>query len=245
MFFKRMSGFAGKSAGLALALAAIGLSNPASAASLLANGGFETPGIGSYTFYSVGSTALTGWTVASLPGGDPTVQLTNNAAFGGLGVYSSEGSQFLDLTGNVGRGAGIVSDAFATVAGTSYEVSFDVGAFFVAGYGSYGDSIVDLLVNGTKVGSYANVMSLSAPGSDWQRFTYSFIGTGAPTSIGLYSSLSMASGNLGVGLDNVRVEIGVAPPGGVPEPAAWALMIIGFGVSGLSLRRRRAGALAA
>ena len=243
MYFKRMGGFVGRSAGLALA--AMGIFSPASAASLLVNGGFETPGTGSYIFHSVGSTALTGWTVAKLPGGDPTVQLTNNAAFGGIGVYASEGSQFLDLTGNVGRGAGVVSDAFATTVGTSYDVSFDVGAFFVAGYGSYGDSIVDLLVNGVKVGSYANLMSLSKPGSDWERFTYSFVGTGAPTTIGLYSSLSTASGNLGVGLDNVRVEIGVAPPGGVPEPAAWALMIVGFGASGISLRRRRAGALAA
>jgi hypothetical protein len=29
------------------------------------------------------------------------------------------------------------------------------------------------------------------------------------------------------------------PPGGVPEPAAWALMILGFGAMGCALRRRR------
>ena len=29
------------------------------------------------------------------------------------------------------------------------------------------------------------------------------------------------------------------PPGAVPEPAAWALMIIGFGAAGASLRARR------
>jgi hypothetical protein len=31
----------------------------------------------------------------------------------------------------------------------------------------------------------------------------------------------------------------VTPPGGVPEPAAWALMIIGFGAAGASLRASR------
>ncbi|MBS0333573.1 MAG: PEPxxWA-CTERM sorting domain-containing protein [Proteobacteria bacterium] len=30
-----------------------------------------------------------------------------------------------------------------------------------------------------------------------------------------------------------------ASPGAVPEPAAWALLIVGFGLSGAMLRRRR------
>jgi hypothetical protein len=39
----------------------------------------------------------------------------------------------------------------------------------------------------------------------------------------------------------------VLPPveGGVPEPAAWALMITGFGAAGAMLRRRRVGSAAA
>jgi hypothetical protein len=40
------------------------------------------------------------------------------------------------------------------------------------------------------------------------------------------------------GIDNLSL-IGAAP-GGVPEPAAWALMIVGFGGVGGLLRRRRA-----
>ncbi len=32
-------------------------------------------------------------------------------------------------------------------------------------------------------------------------------------------------------------------PGGVPEPATWAMMIIGFGMVGFTLRRRRLGGL--
>jgi hypothetical protein len=43
-----------------------------------------------------------------------------------------------------------------------------------------------------------------------------------------------------------RVSVGDAPatPAAVPEPAAWALMIAGFGMAGAGLRRRRAGAAA-
>ena len=45
----------------------------------------------------------------------------------------------------------------------------------------------------------------------------------------------------GYGLDNVVLTYdGVrAPPGGVPEPTSWALMIAGFGLAGTALRRRR------
>jgi hypothetical protein len=31
------------------------------------------------------------------------------------------------------------------------------------------------------------------------------------------------------------------PPGGVPEPATWAMMLMGFGTIGVALRRRRRG----
>lgn len=41
----------------------------------------------------------------------------------------------------------------------------------------------------------------------------------------------------GFELDNIVLN--EAAPGGVPEPAAWALMITGFGLAGASLRNRR------
>ena len=37
----------------------------------------------------------------------------------------------------------------------------------------------------------------------------------------------------------------IIPPGGVPEPATWAMMLVGFGGLGAVMRRRRAVALAA
>jgi hypothetical protein len=38
-------------------------------------------------------------------------------------------------------------------------------------------------------------------------------------------------------------ELGLAP-GGVPEPASWAMLIAGFGLTGAAMRRRRTAALA-
>jgi hypothetical protein len=42
-------------------------------------------------------------------------------------------------------------------------------------------------------------------------------------------------------VDSITGTANLAPPtGGVPEPSAWALMILGFGAAGAALRRRRA-----
>ena len=39
--------------------------------------------------------------------------------------------------------------------------------------------------------------------------------------------------------DGVSNGIIITPPGGIPEPATWAMMLMGFGAAGYTLRRRR------
>ncbi|MBL8555566.1 MAG: PEPxxWA-CTERM sorting domain-containing protein [Phenylobacterium sp.] len=222
------------------ALAAAGASGPASAASSLINGGFEQPGSAGVVYLHQGSTFLPGWTVVdSTPGGDDEIAYQNNAAFGGLGVVGSEGAHFLELTGVVGRGKGVKSDAIDTVAGATYRVGFDVGAFFVSGQGSYGDVTLDLRIDDVLVGSFTNTLGLSAAGSDWQRFTHDFVATGAPVRLTFLASTALTSSYLGAGLDNVTFDTIAGPGTGVPEPGAWALAILGFGLAGAGLRRRR------
>ncbi len=55
-----------------------------------------------------------------------------------------------------------------------------------------------------------------------------------------FDSMGLTVGNyvFGVGQDIVTIEIGTAAPA-VPEPASWALMIGGFALAGVALRRRR------
>lgn len=222
-----------------VAFAAAVVAAPASAAGLV-NGGFEQPGTSNVVYLHQGSTFLPGWTVVdSLPGGDDDIAHQNSAAYGGLGVVASEGSRFLELTGVVGRGKGVKSDAINTVAGTTYRVGFDVGAFFVGGQGSYGDVTLDLLVDNTLVGSFTNVLGLSTPGSDWQRFTYDFVASGPSVRLTFLTSTALTSSYLGAGLDNVAFERVSAPAPSVPEPGAWGLMILGFGLAGAGLRRAR------
>ena len=52
------------------------------------------------------------------------------------------------------------------------------------------------------------------------------------------------SDNHTVGYDVISYGNGVTIPTGVPEPATWAMMILGVGVVGASLRRRRANGFA-
>ncbi len=47
------------------------------------------------------------------------------------------------------------------------------------------------------------------------------------------------------GLDGISFNVAPAPPppvGGIPEPASWALLIAGFGLTGAAMRRRRVAA---
>lgn len=212
------------------AFVALAAAHPALAATnLLDNGSFEAPAVTTapyYSFYAVGSTAITGWTAAG-----NNVQLTKNIAFPGLNA--SDGEQYLDLTGNVGRGGGVVADAVSTVAGLTYSLTFDVGAFYYQG--SYGAATVDLVIDGETKQSFTSL----APSSNsiaWTSYSYNFTGTGSPVSIGLFSSTSTSSSNLGVGLDNVVLQ---SVGGAVPEPTTWAMLIFGFGTIGFSMRARQ------
>ncbi|WP_296600460.1 PEPxxWA-CTERM sorting domain-containing protein [Phenylobacterium sp.] len=222
--------------------AALLAAGPAAAAQFT-NGSFEQPAGVAAMSLMAGSTFLPGWTVVdSVPGGDADIQYTSNAAYGSVGVTASDGEYLLDLTGSVGRGKGVASDPIDVVAGASYRVGFDVGAFYIRNYGSFGDATVDLLVNDVLAGSFTNVMNRTAPGSDWQRFTYDFVATGPTVKLTFLSSTSLSSSSLGVGLDNVAFDLTSSPASGAPEPASWALMIAGFAGVGAAVRRRRAAA---
>ena len=68
--------------------------------------------------------------------------------------------------------------------------------------------------------------------------TFSFVTQQAGSFRALFDDLTGAD-NVGAILDDVRLDIAT-----VPEPAAWALMLAGFGLTGVGLRRKRALAAA-
>ena len=86
--------------------------------------------------------------------------------------------------------------------------------------------------SGNSIGTYFELAGSRVPGS--------FIDGGTTPLTALTND-----GTPGLLLFQVRNGGVVVPPvGGVPEPAAWALMIVGFGLVGTSMRRHSAAAAA-
>ena len=203
-----------KAASLAAAVA-VALAAPAGAASIV-NGSFED-GIdpGSFTtINAVDSTSITGWTV-----GDGSIDY--------IGSYwtAQDGSRSIDLSGN---SIGTISQEFATVAGQAYAITY-----WVSKNPDGGDALRTgtISVGGSTGGfSYSGVNDKT--NMNWAQETFGFIATGATTTLSFSSD---ASGGCcyGPALDNVSIAA-------VPEPSAWALIILGFGMVGGALRRSTA-----
>lgn len=189
----------------------------AQAATLIANGDFESDG---------GS--LNGWTVST--SADGNVQALTAAQYATCcGTTGSEpaysGNHFASYdSGNV-IGSATLSQTFHSVAGDHYTLDFDLGAF-----GS-GTNVVDVTVGGV-----TQSFTATADNNNDTTFhpqTLSFIGTGAPETVSF--SVTTTADNTDALLDNVVLNGGAL----VPEPASWALMVVGFGAAGGMLRRRR------
>ena len=63
--------------------------------------------------------------------------------------------------------------------------------------------------------------------------------TGAPDTFGQFHDVATTQGALALtSVRDVTFAVSPGPTGAVPEPAAWALMVLGFGGAGALLRRR-------
>ena len=107
----------------------------------------------------------------------------------------------------------------ATASGCSAPFnSFGVGADL----GTYGAR--NLTFGGTCQGLY-DTLSSSVETTLGQSYTLRY---------SLSSSSAQSAGGTGL-----RVSVGAIPVAGVPEPATWAMMLLGFGGIGFLMRRRR------
>ena len=134
----------------------------------------------------------------------------------------------------------------ATVTGSelfSYAIGSAAGSANVSG-----QTTVDLGVAGSMVGAIAvSNLSFSGRASDLT----AFIGTGyVPLSVtmgtstftstnGVLSPSALLLPHVGGANLTATLSYAYAATGAIPEPATWGLMIVGFGVVGWSLRRRR------
>jgi PEP-CTERM motif len=215
---------------LALA-AALGLGGAAQAANLVTNGSFEQPNIvgGGYVTYDTTKTDIVGWTILA-PTPTEVVQLTPDTY---AGLRGSEGRQWLDLTGIYGYDKGVRSASFATTVGATYEISFDVGNYVPFGFSTLG---VRVNAGAEALFTNASLLVTHSPNMSWASKSFQWVADTTSTQL---TFMGRANGSLSnnavIGLDNVRMELVSAP---VPEPSAYALMLIGL-LAGFGLLHRR------
>ena len=187
------------------------------------NGSFEhatvDPGSG-YVTLGAGSTAITGWTV----GGDSIDYVG--------GYWQAEnGARSIDLSGNA---AGSISQTFDTVAGKAYDVNF-----WLAGNPNGGPQTKGVTVSASGATPQTDDFTLQPTDTlghmGYQPYSYMFNAASNSTTLTFSSDTASPDGAV---LDNVSVTA-------VPEPAAWAMMIVGFFGLGALLRSRRKSAKAA
>jgi hypothetical protein len=200
----------------ALTLLAAG---PAGAA--IVNGDFETGPFG------VGSTPG-GWTVS--PGNE--IAAIQASAYGPCCGVAGSPAELANHFASFGAGdvanVSVLSQAFATVAGGRYLLGFDFGAL---GHGQ--QTLFARVFDGaTLLGS----LSVTRGADNNLATTFGadslvFVAGGGLTRVEF--SVDPKTANVDGVLDNVSVTAA-----GVPEPAAWALMLAGFATAGQAMRRR-------
>jgi len=205
------------------------------AANLIANGGFEqgffTGGVSLAQQIQPGDSTLPNWTVSNAPltwyasgWSNNLPQTPLNPHTGGFGVNLADGSvNFVSI-----------SETINLVPFQQYQLSFWVGNF------SANNGPAGLNVNITDGTSNTILVSEAlAPATSgshtWTRFAFNFIADGTSNTI----NFSEINGPSYIGLDDVSVTA-------VPEPATWAMMLLGFaGVGFMAYRRKSKPAMAA
>lgn len=200
---------------LMAAVAAMTLATAAQAVTII-NGSFED-GADPDVF-----AALAGGDTVSLVGW--TVQPSGVDYIGSYWV-ASDGSRSLDMSAL--DGGQITQRLTGLTVGKTYTVGFDL-----SGNPTGGNTTRRLTVSATGGAPETFVYSMGAGNSltdmRWQRFGYSFI---ASAEVQDLQFLSQEHNAFGPALDNVTVSV-------VPEPAVWGLMLFGFSLVGLAVRRR-------
>ncbi len=228
-------------AGASAIVLGVNLASAAMAGELITNGGFET---GDYT----------GWTVNTQAGSSGSLNVVlNNGGTSPLSGFSyalnPAGGVYFSITDQTGPGSYSLTQSFTLLSSQKVTISFDLFANNNNGtdinngrdytINPNQNAVADLLVGGADPFTDAAadiVATLYGPGSDgagvnpWQSYSSSLF-----LAAGTYTLRFAETDNqtfFQQGVDNVSVST-------APEPAAWAMMLVGFGVIGGGLRSRR------
>jgi hypothetical protein len=233
----------------ALTLCAALAATSAAEATVLASNNFDAENGGASALNYTGFSNLT---VAGPAGA--TVDLIRQPAFG-LACAGGSGS-CVDLDGSTGVGGTLDTAFFAFNAGDTLTLKFDLSGNqrdattdgFFAGFNFGG---LTQVTGGHFGGGFGDVTFGSGVGTGIERddfiagtvntfsnYEISFTAGQAGTAQAFVGTSS--KDNIGPLVDNI-----VLSTNAVPEPATWAMMIMGFGLIGAAARRRRLAPVAA
>ena len=191
-------------------------------ANLITNGSFEfgtNPPTGGHIQLTAGNTSITGW---SITGG--SIDWINTT------WTASDGTKSLDMNGT--SAGTIVSDAFDTIIGTQYNITFDMAGNW---FGGSDTKHLNLLVDGnTAQFTVTQPTSFSSADIGWQQMSYSFFASTTSTQL-QFSGVYNDGYAWGAALDNV-----VVTKAAVPEPTSIALLSLGLSAFGFSRKRKKA-----
>jgi PEP-CTERM motif/Protein of unknown function (DUF642) len=234
----------------ALATAAF-VATPATAAvNLVTNGGFESTTTASPTGNFEIDTAgtVSGWSSPSAAAYNLLYHSTNANSVAGnaAGTYqgtlreflwastaSSQGGNFVALDGDTSANGPFLQTLTGLTIGATYDLSFEWGAAQIASRTGATTEQLQVSFGGTTF-STSTLNNASQGFTGWNTVNHSFVATGT-TQVLSFLSLGTPNGLPPVALlDNVSLT---RSP--VPEPATWAMMLVGFGAVGAASRYRR------
>ncbi len=225
----------------AAAFAAMALGAPAAQAAVFSdnfngeNGGVPADPYTGFAHFTVLGGSVTLNQGPRCDGGSGGCVGLDGTALGGAEFEMTNGLSFsagslVTLTYDI---AGNHHDCSKCAADDEYEAGF--------AFSNLSETMNHLTLDGVDLGNFSTPTGIDLFGdgfavplfSPWTPHTISFIAADTGTVKAHFRSFS--SDGVGPLLDNV----GLSVTGGVPEPASWTLMILGFGVAGAMLRRRR------
>lgn len=179
-----------------LSAVVLGAANSASAANLLVNGSFESPGCAVSCVLDTPEKAnfITGWTTF-LSG----AEYFNMAASIPYGL-AADGAVIVDLANYIYQNGGGIQQNFATVVGAKYRLKFSAGNVVYAGRS--GSGVIQVKVAGQNVTFNTPVATSSTV--VWDVITYDFTATTPQTTLA-FSNEQNPYGNYAF-IDNVSVE---------------------------------------
>ena len=162
--------------------------------------------------YTANPLVSSGIRFTQLPGGHPNI-IPYIAPAGGAGTIPEAQSNVLEANGDENFRIELASNASFNAIGFNLYTN------------AYAAPVISLYTpGGTLIGSYAVPQ---AP------HTLGYFGLTSTTAIGWAVMIVDRGWVENTAIDNVSI-------GGVPEPASWAMLIAGFGLTGAAMRRRRA-----